>query len=68
MEWPERGAGVLPPVDLNVELAVAGEGRSVRLLGRSAVGNGWLERLSQQPQLQAFLPPHEKNERQVVDY
>ncbi|RBC66824.1 tRNA (adenosine(37)-N6)-threonylcarbamoyltransferase complex ATPase subunit type 1 TsaE, partial [Xanthomonas oryzae pv. oryzae] len=48
-------AGVLPPVDLNVELAVAGEGRSVRLLGRSAVGNGWLERLSQQPQLQAFF-------------
>ncbi|RBE36790.1 tRNA (adenosine(37)-N6)-threonylcarbamoyltransferase complex ATPase subunit type 1 TsaE, partial [Xanthomonas oryzae pv. oryzae] len=55
VEWPERGAGVLPPVDLNVELAVAGEGRSVRLLGRSAVGNGWLERLSQQPQLQAFF-------------
>ncbi|RBL33991.1 tRNA (adenosine(37)-N6)-threonylcarbamoyltransferase complex ATPase subunit type 1 TsaE, partial [Xanthomonas oryzae pv. oryzae] len=24
-------------------------------LGRSAVGNGWLERLSQQPQLQAFF-------------
>ncbi|MCL1499486.1 tRNA (adenosine(37)-N6)-threonylcarbamoyltransferase complex ATPase subunit type 1 TsaE [Xanthomonas nasturtii] len=55
IEWPERGAGVLPPVDLDVELAVAGEGRSVRLLGRSATGRGWLERLSQQPQLRALF-------------
>ncbi|MBV6789430.1 MULTISPECIES: tRNA (adenosine(37)-N6)-threonylcarbamoyltransferase complex ATPase subunit type 1 TsaE [Xanthomonas] len=55
VEWPERGAGVLPPVDLDVELAVAGEGRSVRLLGRSAIGHAWMERLSQQPQLQALF-------------
>ncbi|MCF5973917.1 tRNA (adenosine(37)-N6)-threonylcarbamoyltransferase complex ATPase subunit type 1 TsaE, partial [Xanthomonas perforans] len=49
------GAGVLPPVDLDVELAVAGEGRSVRLLGRSAIGHAWMERLSKQPQLQALF-------------
>ncbi|ATS21593.1 MULTISPECIES: tRNA (adenosine(37)-N6)-threonylcarbamoyltransferase complex ATPase subunit type 1 TsaE [Xanthomonas] len=55
VEWPERGAGVLPPVDLDVELAVAGEGRSVRLLGRSAIGHAWMESLSQQPQLQALF-------------
>ncbi|OQP80082.1 tRNA (N6-adenosine(37)-N6)-threonylcarbamoyltransferase complex ATPase TsaE [Xanthomonas phaseoli pv. syngonii LMG 9055] len=55
VEWPERGAGVLPPVDLDVELAVAGEGRSVRLLGRSAIGHAWMERLSQRSQLQAIF-------------
>ncbi|USJ00129.1 tRNA (adenosine(37)-N6)-threonylcarbamoyltransferase complex ATPase subunit type 1 TsaE [Xanthomonas prunicola] len=55
VEWPERGAGVLPPVDLDVELVVAGEGRRVRLRGRSAVGHGWLERLSRQPQLQPLF-------------
>ncbi|PPU00623.1 tRNA (adenosine(37)-N6)-threonylcarbamoyltransferase complex ATPase subunit type 1 TsaE [Xanthomonas arboricola] len=51
VEWPERGAGALPPVDLDVELAVEGEGRSVTLLGRSESGRDWLARLSDVPQL-----------------
>mgnify|MGYP000929560331 FL=1 len=55
VEWPERGAGVLPPVDLDVELAVDGMGRSVRLLGRSAIGRQWLDHLSQQTDLQPFF-------------
>ncbi|MDV2452631.1 tRNA (adenosine(37)-N6)-threonylcarbamoyltransferase complex ATPase subunit type 1 TsaE [Xanthomonas hortorum] len=54
VEWPERGAGALPPVDLDVELAVEGEGRSVKLLGRSETGRGWLVRLLQHPELQAL--------------
>ncbi|WAH66258.1 tRNA (adenosine(37)-N6)-threonylcarbamoyltransferase complex ATPase subunit type 1 TsaE [Xanthomonas hortorum] len=54
VEWPERGAGALPPVDLDVELAVEGEGRSVKLLGRSETGRGWLTRLAQHPELQAL--------------
>ncbi|MFC7521522.1 tRNA (adenosine(37)-N6)-threonylcarbamoyltransferase complex ATPase subunit type 1 TsaE [Xanthomonas populi] len=52
IEWPERGAGALPPVDLDVELAVEGVGRSIRLLGRSETGRGWLRQLAQQAQLQ----------------
>lgn len=54
VEWPERGAGALPPVDLDVELAVYGEGRSVTLLGRSETGRDWLRRLSDLPQLQSL--------------
>lgn len=55
VEWPERGAGALPPVDLDVELAVDGEGRSVTLLGRSETGRDWLRRLSDLPQLQPLF-------------
>ncbi|MBK8181984.1 MAG: tRNA (adenosine(37)-N6)-threonylcarbamoyltransferase complex ATPase subunit type 1 TsaE [Candidatus Competibacteraceae bacterium] len=46
VEWPERGEGELPPADLTVTLAYAGEGRSCRLEGRSAVGQAMLARLS----------------------
>lgn len=46
VEWPERGAGALPPADLRIKLAVEGAGRSAELVGVSLVGRGWLERLS----------------------
>ena len=42
VEWPERGAGALPPVDLAISLAIEGEGRSVSLQARSPVGEQWL--------------------------
>lgn len=35
MEWPERGAGVLPPPRLEVVIAYAGAGRRVRLRRRA---------------------------------
>lgn len=31
VEWPERGAGELPPPDLDIHLSLAGNGREVRL-------------------------------------
>lgn len=31
VEWPERGAGELPPPDLSISLQVAGTGREIRL-------------------------------------
>jgi tRNA threonylcarbamoyladenosine biosynthesis protein TsaE len=37
-EWPQRGRGRLPPADLVVALAVAGEGRTAVLSGRTAAG------------------------------
>jgi tRNA threonylcarbamoyladenosine biosynthesis protein TsaE len=46
VEWPERGAGALPPVDLTVALAVQGDGRAVQLRADSAGGQAWLERLA----------------------
>ena len=42
VEWPERGTGALPPVDLTVQLAVQGAGRQLRLRADSAVGEAWL--------------------------
>jgi len=46
VEWPERGAGTLPPADLRIELAVEGAGRRAELVGVSAVGRGWVGRLA----------------------
>ena len=45
VEWPERGQGGLPPVDLDVVLAVEGEGRRCQLQARSAIGEAWLDTL-----------------------
>lgn len=33
IEWPERGAGELPPPDLTLTLAIEGDGRRVTLVG-----------------------------------
>ncbi len=43
VEWPERGQGALPPADLDIELAVEGEGRCCRLLPRTTTGQAWLD-------------------------
>ena len=45
VEWPERGQGGLPAVDLDVVLAVEGEGRRCQLRARSPIGEAWLEGL-----------------------
>lgn len=42
VEWPERGQGALPPVDLDIALAVDGDGRRCRLDARTWVGREWL--------------------------
>ncbi len=38
IEWPERGAGWLPPADILIELSVDGRGRRARLCAQSARG------------------------------
>ena len=45
VEWPARGEGALPPVDLEIGLAVDGAGRRCQLLSRTPVGAAWLARL-----------------------
>jgi tRNA threonylcarbamoyladenosine biosynthesis protein TsaE len=42
VEWPERGAGALPPADLNVTLEHAGAGRQAYVSAASERGRGWL--------------------------
>lgn len=46
VEWPERGVGALPPADLLIDLAVAGDGRSARLHPASPSGREWGERIA----------------------
>lgn len=57
VEWPERGAGGLPAADLEIVLAISGEGRSVELHGRSPAGAKWLSALTRVGQLPAFPEP-----------
>lgn len=45
VEWPERGAPVLPTPDLSIRLVPAGEGRRALLSARSELGEAWLETL-----------------------
>ena len=51
VEWPERGAGALPPTDLRIELAVGGQGRRFVLVAPSPTGKDWLCRLEKSGQL-----------------
>lgn len=45
VEWPERGQGALPPADLDIELAVDGDGRRCVLHPQTAAGRVWAEAL-----------------------
>ena len=47
VEWPERGLGALPAADLEVRLAVEGEGRRCLLRAHSDAGRAWLAALAQ---------------------
>ncbi len=49
VEWPERGAGGLPPADLKIQLSVHGEGRDAVLEAPSDKGSEWLERTGLTP-------------------
>lgn len=54
VEWPERGEGGLPPVDLVIALEIAGNGRRARLQAHSAAAEAWLGQLREMSDLQAL--------------
>ncbi|AXI84526.1 tRNA (adenosine(37)-N6)-threonylcarbamoyltransferase complex ATPase subunit type 1 TsaE [Xylella taiwanensis] len=56
VEWPERGAGALPLLDLEVALAVDGTGRRVRLRAASTQGEVWLAAAAIKMQLPVIFP------------
>lgn len=56
VEWPERGAGALPPADLHVRLEVAGSGRDASFEGGSETGRDWLEKLEEPERLLTQVP------------
>lgn len=41
VEWPERGAGILPKADLDITITPQGAGRALRLTPRGECGEGW---------------------------
>jgi tRNA threonylcarbamoyladenosine biosynthesis protein TsaE len=47
VEWPERGAGVLPPADLEIRLDHSGNGRRLELLARTEAGRSLAAALSE---------------------
>lgn len=51
IEWPEKGAAVLPAPDINISLTVAGHGRDVELRALSDKGHQCLARLKFAPNL-----------------
>ena len=55
VEWPERGAGALPPPDLTLALAMDGNGRSVALLPGTPAGEAWRLRLPADSGLKPIL-------------
>ena len=57
VEWPERGAAALPPADLDVALALEGDGRVADLVAGSPVGEAWRARLVEHPDLRALSVP-----------
>ncbi len=45
VEWPQRGAGVLPPADLVITIERMGSGRRLTLRANTALGTAVLERM-----------------------
>jgi tRNA threonylcarbamoyladenosine biosynthesis protein TsaE len=46
IEWPERGAGVLPKPDLDITISPQAGGRSLRLAPHGARGEAWCAALA----------------------
>ncbi|HST01517.1 MAG TPA: tRNA (adenosine(37)-N6)-threonylcarbamoyltransferase complex ATPase subunit type 1 TsaE [Usitatibacter sp.] len=47
IEWPEKAAGLLPPADLEIALALQGTGRSAALTSSSTKGERVLARIAE---------------------
>ncbi|MDP2746123.1 tRNA (adenosine(37)-N6)-threonylcarbamoyltransferase complex ATPase subunit type 1 TsaE [Pseudomonas sp.] len=46
VEWPQRGAGVLPKADLDITISPHGAGRALRLQAQGARGTAWCAALA----------------------
>jgi len=57
VEWPDRGAGALPPADLHLRLEIEGAGRGARLEAGTPAGRDWLQCLGQAGYLRPTAEP-----------
>ena len=55
VEWPDKGAGVLPPADLNLVLSYAADSRKAHLSAETALGAEWLENLGCDTRLAPYV-------------
>jgi tRNA threonylcarbamoyladenosine biosynthesis protein TsaE len=55
IEWPQKGAGSLPPPDLLISLEFAADGRSARLHAGTERGSAWLSKLRDDARLASYL-------------
>jgi tRNA threonylcarbamoyladenosine biosynthesis protein TsaE len=46
IEWPERGANLLPPADLTIRLAAGSDSHQADILAHTDAGISWLKRTS----------------------
>ncbi len=55
IEWPEKGAGALPPPDLTISLEFAADARRARLRAATEAGARWLHDLRDDARLASYL-------------
>ena len=55
IEWPEKGGGAVPPADLELAFAYAGEARCVSIRAHSSLGVSWHSKLLQDHSLSCYL-------------
>jgi tRNA threonylcarbamoyladenosine biosynthesis protein TsaE len=56
IEWPERGAGALPPADIALTLEFSGTGRTARVEARTTLGRDWVRKLLSDTRLIPYVP------------
>src|SRR6202789_1933407 len=55
VEWPDKGAGVLPPADLSLTLSYAADARQAHLGAATPLGSAWLENLGCDTRLAPYV-------------
>jgi tRNA threonylcarbamoyladenosine biosynthesis protein TsaE len=55
VEWPERGAGALPPADVELTLGYAEAGREARLRAHTDFGAAWLGNLRFNTRIEPYV-------------
>jgi tRNA threonylcarbamoyladenosine biosynthesis protein TsaE len=55
VEWPAKGGEAVPPPDLELSLAYAGDGREASLCAATRRGRGWLDLLLKHASFPAYV-------------